>query len=328
MKKRPRELTNDCAKILGRYNFDKRLGEGEYGVVFRATSKQNNQKKFAIKFLAANERASIQEVEVSQEIETKLANIFAFTKIFASFKCSMADMPEEWYNELLQYNNKLTDEFYVLILEFVDGPTVSEYNFKNLDECRKFLFILIVSLQEARTKDYFHYDLHDENVMVVTNDPEGYMFRHNDIVFQTNIYPKIIDYGFSSFKRSVHADESRSSWLLNYTSKDFWKNNRELIDIYKLLYNMTFNETNPMEVQDWIKNLLEELKTTGTFARLIRSKLFDGLGDFAKEPVPKKEKMCVICNRIATQVYKHAPHIAFCSGKRCPERMGPMGYVF
>jgi hypothetical protein len=311
-------LENDeaCLEILSEYKHAYFIGDGGSGIVIGAAM-DNGSDPIAIKLIS---RLSTTEIETSCQVDEKIAkDVPMFTRFYGWIVCS-PPLPESWQhviNEKRNYDpegvgyNPFRDNGYYLVFELGPAIKLKNFRFDSVMGMQSFLFELFFELWEAFKRTGFqHNDLHHENVLVYSQSytNRNYTLNNSDrVVIRQLHYPKLIDYGNSTFNDSFSLDDAEL-----------------LVEFVMLGYNAD------SEIYAWLNSLAKTIAgfPSMTYADLLNSEHFSSL--FSTESVPKRLKpaQCRICNRMdATRCFEADASFLFCNNDACVRKMGPIGHL-
>lgn len=317
----------ECLNILLEYTGVSLLGSGQCSNVVLELARPDTN-SVAVKILrrdrvGANEIRTMCKVndliaiEPSVNSETMSSDTNSngmFCQTFGYISCG--EPPERWRDVIPDYNGKDYAENYFIVTELGNGMPFSKITYRGNNaviNLKSFLFELFFGLAQAFTATGFrHNDLHGNNVLVTKHWTNSRNYTVNDMSFEIRHqldYPKIIDYGLSTFIPNA---------------------NHVLFDVSRILQSCRYNYRNQNDtIVNWIDNLSGEIRDMTSYSDVLTSKYFADL-QHAQEPAAKRQNQnanCHICRGIATREYQHAPSYKFCDSNVCVRQMGPIAQI-
>ncbi|HJT10834.1 MAG TPA: protein kinase, partial [Candidatus Nitrosotalea sp.] len=195
-------LDNLIGMKVGNYEIEKRLGEGAYGVTFKAKDRLHGY--VAIKFIKAGETSDWQAEA------RKAAKLRDVPQIATVFDIGQDHVNINGKNELLNY----------IVWEYVDGTTLASI----LEQKKPVPLTLIIDLTEQlcygikamQEVGLEHGDLNVNNIMLIP--PKSYDVEQKHRV-------KIVDFGLARSVRGEHFIKDMEYLALHL--KECWKLNQE-----------------------------------------------------------------------------------------------------
>lgn len=196
---------------------------GEFGLVFTLSQKGVSE-PFAIgKYTTAkNEIMILQEIASGLLLNTLRDKVENFMYCYGGFACSVYDEVEKICSGKSKDNIKK-----IALFEYINNSETFESLLLHLDikDIFKIILQIVYALKIAFDEFLFHHgDLHTENVLIQTLENKKEI-KIYDYVFETNLIPKIIDYGFASFEvnRQVKLFPIRKENSINFDLRFIWK---------------------------------------------------------------------------------------------------------
>lgn len=143
----------------------------------------------------------------------------------------------------------------------------------------KLIFMLMWSLQHAQDKyDFTHYDLHLNNILILTLDKESeFNFQYNDkmYTFDCNCVPYIIDYGRAHINPDVAiSDNNANTFIDTDTNKTFFKFKEYQEDVWK---DTSFYIAKGSRTMESVVEYIEYITNNVKFMSYLREKGVDNI---------------------------------------------------
>jgi uncharacterized protein YjbI with pentapeptide repeats len=257
------------------YIFEKKLGEGTYGEVWKVS---NNGKYYAIKIYKSSFTISIEDEISALTKITPICNEYAVC----------------YYGYYVAIDVKTNDLHTRVILEFIDGPTLTKYyELNNLNDRLKddrCLINLIYGLDAIFASGVTHQDIKEDNIIYDTNSLK---FRYIDWglgCLKTSCDPDCQQPCGSSgtaytkppelkwgYNNQITFDEGMAHdiWSIGVVLYHWYSINGPLFDYvqkYRYFYELTqdeiINRINRIPTDDYIKDILIKLLTIDVKIRL------------------------------------------------------------
>lgn len=270
-----------CLDTMEReYSFIKRLGKGFYGTTFEVSNEDN--RLLAVKVAPLN-GTSILDVSVACKINSIKDQTGVFVITYGWLLCH--NVPEGW-RRFIEIDDEAPNLFIVMELglgTWADHPTFQ----LSKDEIDKILFLILHGLYVAhRDFNFWHNDLHDENILLAAGHPHSIIeVTVGDVAFEIKglrLIPKIIDFGLAEVSAHDASYTDLFNLRLSFSGHPIFK-----IENYKSIISTP--------------NGLEVLVMHPLFAK------------FRVQRSRAVESRCVVCSNVATARNKS---FKFC-GERC-----------
>lgn len=282
--------SNTTDKNLMNYNIDKwidysnkkKIGDpSAFGVVVLTKLLESGDYPFVMKLNLQKDQdvanMFYQEIAIGMIINTVREHIPNFLTTFGGFNC-FSSVPKiilpnrkeipDIANTSLCTNNKQFDSFVnYILLEFIQGVSLRRYitSITNAQDFFNIMKQITLSLMYSQNKiDFYHQDLHDENIMVSNfRDSESWKKQHNqkdNVQFTyhingekysvlSNILAVIIDYGSSHVKGLQKYEPNKIQSDIGIDS-DKYNNIGDLYKIFSFTFTTVLAENKFLDDKD------------------------------------------------------------------------------
>jgi hypothetical protein len=316
------ENDRNCLAILQQYTVEP-LGQGKYATVVKMThnlllTAPGGVVSLAVKIISNDVQIAKREIVNACQVNQKIASIpwkdtetyqadtnanQIFCRTFGYLTCN-GPAPMKWLSKYARQRKN-----WYLVTELGIGAVFKNAKLTH-EDLISFVFEIIFSIGHAyETTGFRHKDLHLENVIRISAKDPNRNYSVASVSFHVNslIYPKIIDFGQSTFEESNVQITFDVIMIALFLREVYYKNKK---------------------IDAWLEQLYNTARKDGaTFVTILHSTLFESLR-VSNSPRKKRPNMeCHVCGQIANRVYEHAQSFAFCDQDNCVRRMGPIGKI-